>query len=179
MSGTVISLGEETPSSATLSGRPVTGHARVKQPDRLDFDAFYTANYRAMVRLAYVLVDTPEQAEEVTQDAFAKLLPKFGRLRDPEGYLRVSVMNGSRSALRRRRVSRDRWRALADRGDAPLGDDVIDAVQALPEPQRSAVILRYYLDLSEREIASTLGIREGTVKSTLSRARARLREVLR
>lgn len=158
--------------SPTLSGtrviRSVSG-----------FDGFYTTHYAPMVRLAYVLVDTPEQAEEVVQDAFAKLLPRFDRLGDPESYLRVSVVNGARTALRRRRVARQHARALTDQAARPETDHVLDAVRRLPEPQRSAVVLRYYLDLSEREIADTLGLRPGTVKSTLSRARDRLREVLR
>jgi RNA polymerase sigma factor (sigma-70 family) len=159
--------------SATLSGHPMTA------PTPPDFDRFYLDHFTPMVRLAFVLVDTVEQAEEVVQEAFTKLLPRFERLGDPEGYLRVSVLNGARAVLRRRRVARAKPAPLDERGVAPLGDDIIDAVRRLREPQRSAVILRYYLDLSESEIAETLRMRPGTVKSTLSRARDQLREVLR
>jgi len=144
-----------------------------------DFDRFYAAEYAPMVRLAYVLVDTVEQAEEVVQDAFARLLPRFERVEDPKGYLRIAVLNGGRSALRRRRVARARLRPLAERGGPPAGDEILDAVRALPEPQRSAVVMRYYLDLSEAEIGRSLGLKPGTVKSTLSRARDRLREAIR
>src|SRR4029078_10028717 len=71
-----------------------------------DFDVLYRSQYDAMVRLAYVLFDTQEEAEEVVQDAFAALLARYRRVDQPLAYLRRSVMNGARHRLRRRRGAR-------------------------------------------------------------------------
>ena len=71
-----------------------------------DFGEFYRAEYLPMVRLAFGLVDTPEAAEEITQDAFAKVFERWDRLRNPGGYLRTAVVNGARSELRKREVRR-------------------------------------------------------------------------
>lgn len=145
------------------------------------FDELYRRRYESMVRLAYVLVDTTEQAEEVTQEAFAALYSRWHKVADPDAYVRTSVLNGARAVLRRRRVLRRRAHELhvVDEGDrdaagASLGH-ILDAVRRLPDRQRACVVLRYELQLSEAEIAQTLGIPPGTVKSNLHRALARLR----
>jgi len=144
---------------------------------REPFEAVYVRLFERMRRLAYVLVDTEEQAAEVVQEAFARLYPRFDRVRDPEAYVRTSVLNLARRSLRRRGLARDRIRPEPDAPASPH-DHVLDAVRGLPAPQRAVVVLRYYLQLTDEEIASTLGMRPGTVKSTLHRARQRLREVL-
>jgi RNA polymerase sigma-70 factor (sigma-E family) len=139
------------------------------------FEDLYEVQYAPMVRLAHVLVDTIEQAEEVVQDAFAAVYLRWSRLDNPGAYLRVAVLNGARKQLRRRRVAR---RSVAQ----PLETDelafnhVLDAVRRLPRRQRAVVVLRFELQLSEADIAATLGVPAGTVKSTLHRALARLRE---
>ena len=142
-----------------------------------DFGEFYRAEYLPMVRLAFGLVDTPEAAEEITQDAFAKVFERWDRLRNPGGYLRTAVVNGARSELRKREVRRRILPGRPRQGPAEQ-DYLLDALEQLPTRRKTALVLRYYGDLSEREIAETMGIRPGTVKSLLSSGLAQLREVI-
>lgn len=138
------------------------------------FEVVYHREFRAMVRMATALVDSPEQAEEVVQDAFAALYLKYRLVNEPVAYVRVSVLNGCRKVLRRRRLVRRQPLVAAEPGE--LGyNHVLDAVRRLPTRQRNAITLRYELQLSDAEIAETLGMPLGTVKSTLHRALARLR----
>lgn len=135
----------------------------------------------SLVRLAFLLVGDQETAEDVVQDAFAAVYRRWGRLTDREQvlpYLRAAVVNGCRMVLRRRAIIgrfRGRpevpfWSAEAA---ALLGEtrrQVFLAVRALPRRQREVLVLRFYLDLSEAEIAQVMGVSRGTVKSTASRA---------
>lgn len=135
----------------------------------------------ALVRLAFLLVGDQETAEDVVQDAFAAVYRRWGRLADRGQvlpYLRTTVVNGCRMVLRRRAIiGRFRghrevpfWSAEAA---ALLGEtrrQVFLAVRALPRRQREVLVLRFYLDLSEAEIAEVMGVSRGTVKSTASRA---------
>ena len=141
------------------------------------FEEFYQAEYLPMVRLAFGLLDTPESAEEITQDAFAKVFEHWDRLHNPGGYLRTAVVNGARSELRRREVRR-RIRPGRLRQIPAEQDYLLDALERLPTRRKTALVLRYYGALSEREIAETMGIRPGTVKSLLSGGLAQLREVI-
>ena len=142
------------------------------------FDDLYRSEYVPMVKLARGLVDSSERAEEIVQDAFAKVFERWNRLSEPGGYLRVSVINGARSELRKRDVGRRL--GFARRAEAVTGepDYLIDALDQLSANQKTVLVLRYYADLSEREIAEALNIRPGTVKSTASRALATLRKAL-
>jgi RNA polymerase sigma-70 factor (sigma-E family) len=138
----------------------------------------YRRLYPSLVRTAYLLVDTREQAEEVVQEAFAKALPKWDRLQTPDAYIRTCVVNGCRRIHRRRRLIQ---RTPTERPDGVVGlehDGVADAVRQLPSPQREVIVLRYYLQATDHEIAVTMKMAVGTVKSTLHRARARLKEQL-
>lgn len=153
----------------------------------------YRDHYRGLVRLATLLVDDRETAEEVVQDAFVKVHAGWHRIAEPDRalpYLRSAVLNGARSALRRRGVAR-RWfdretrKGVADAPSAEAAgvagatrDDVMDAIRHLPEQQRNVVLLRYYADLSEAQIAETLGIAPGTVKTSCHRALAKLAPML-
>jgi RNA polymerase sigma factor (sigma-70 family) len=140
-------------------------------------EAAYQRLYPRLVRLAYLLVDTTEQAEEAVQDAFAKAFPKWTRIVDPDAYIRTAVVNTCRRVQRRRLLVR-RTPPLSP-GDAVLGaDHIADVVVGLPMSLRQVVVLRYYLQFSDAEIAETLKMPLGTVKSTLHRARALLREEL-
>ncbi len=140
------------------------------------FEALYEAEYAAMVRLARGLVDTTEQAEEIVQDAYTKVFDRWNSLKEPGGYLRTAVVNGSRSELRKREVRR---RIGLDR---PLDsgpderDHMVDALAKLSPNRKTALVLRFYADLPEKEIAELMGVRPGTVKSTISRALAELRK---
>ena len=145
--------------------------------ERMTFEELYAEQYRSMLRLAHALVDTREQAEEVVQDSFAAIYERFDRLDHPTAYLRTTVVNGCRRVLRRRMLLR--------RQPTPPGEDgslgynhVVDAIKRLPHKQRSMIVLRYDLQLTDAEIAATLGMPIGTVKSTLHRALAALRKEL-
>ena len=144
------------------------------------FDDLYRTEYVPMVKLARGLVDSSERAEEIVQDAFAKVFERWNRLNEPGGYLRVTVINGARSELRKREVSR-RF-GLTRRAEATATteerDYLIDALDQLPAKQKTVLVLRFYADMSEKEIADTLSIRPGTVKSTTSRGLTRLRKAL-
>jgi len=144
------------------------------------FEDFYRRTWDLMVRLARLLVDDREEAVEVVQDAFSRVYPKFGRIeaQSTDAYLRAAVLNGCRRHLRRRRLALLHRPGVFDHAD--LGaDHMIDAVRRLSPDRRDVVLLRYYLDLPEADIARTLNIAPGTVKSRLYRALRDLREALR
>ncbi len=142
-----------------------------------NIESAYQRLYPQLVRLAFFLVDTIEHAEEAVQDSFAKAYPKWARVEHADTYMRMAVMNTCRKVQRRRALMRRTPTQRTD--DVALGaDHVADVVRRLPLSLRQVVVLRYYLQLSDPEIAETLGIPIGTVKSTLHRARAQLREEL-
>lgn len=151
--------------------------------------ALYDAHYRALVRLATLLVHDISTAEEVVQDSFVALHAGLHRLRDSEktlSYLRAAVVNRSRSVLRHRVVvDRNAPKPPPDMPSAEHGamalierSAVVAALRALPERQREVVVLRFYGDLSEAQIAAAMGITRGAVKSHTSRAMSSLRSVL-
>jgi RNA polymerase sigma-70 factor (sigma-E family) len=140
------------------------------------FDDLYRQEYAPMVRLAFLLVDSTEVAEEVVQDAFASVFERYARLGNPGGYLRTCVVHGCRTVQRRRGLARRKVPEPPPASSELATDHVLDAVRRLPEQRRAAVVLRYYADLPEAEIAAALGVRPGTVKSMLHRALAQLRE---
>ena len=143
-----------------------------------------------LVRLALLLVDEPATAEDVVQEAFTGLHRNWGNLRDAAaavGYLRTAVVNGSRSVLRRRKTAREytpphQVNARSAESLAMLTAEhqsVVRALSQLPPRQREVLVLRYYGDLSEAEIADAAGISKGTVKSTASRALDALQKIMR
>ncbi|MFI9383018.1 SigE family RNA polymerase sigma factor [Kutzneria sp. NPDC052558] len=147
----------------------------------LTLEDLYRQHRMRLVRLAILLVDEPATAEDVVQEAFAGLHRNWGGLRDAQaavGYLRTAVVNGSRSVLRRRKTARDYTpphtaNARSAESLAMLTAEhqaVVNALSKLPPRQREVLVLRYYGDLSEAEIADATGISKGTVKSTASRA---------
>lgn len=145
--------------------------------ETVTFEELYHDQYRSMVQLAYTLVDTRQQAEEVVQDSFAAVYERFDRIGNPAAYVRVTVLNGCRRVLRRRMLLRRQ--PIPPSEDGSLGaSHVVDAIRRLPNRQRSMVVLRYDLQLTDREIADTLGVPVGTVKSTIHRAIAHLRKEL-
>ena len=143
------------------------------------FEDLFRSHYEPMVRVAFLLVGSRAEAEDVVQDAFARIELRWARLDNPEGYLRRCVVNRSHDMLRRRRVEQ-RFRLLhRDDKTSELGaDELSDALASLAPKRRAAVVLRYYEGLAEREIAEILRVRPGTVKSMLHRALAQLREVI-
>jgi RNA polymerase sigma-70 factor (sigma-E family) len=149
----------------------------------------YSMHYRSLVRLAAMLVRDTPTAEEVVQDAFIAMHDAWERLRDTEkalAYMRQAVVNRSRSVLRHRMVvEKNLQKPPPDMPSAEAGaltllerSAVVAALRDLPERQREAIVLRYYADLSEAEIAAAMKISRGAVKSHTSRGMAALRAAL-
>ena len=149
----------------------------------------YAAHALTLIRLANLLVRDRAEAEDVVQDAFTALYRALPRLRDHDQllpYVRTAVINGCRSALRGQRraaqlATRDRPAqapaAASAEASVLLNEErraVFAAMSRLPRRSREVLVLRYYLDLTDREIAQTLGVSRGTVSSTASRAVAAL-----
>jgi RNA polymerase sigma-70 factor (sigma-E family) len=141
------------------------------------FDDLFAARYQPMVRLATLLVGNEAVAEELVQDAFVRVHHKWATVDHPAAYLRTAVVNACRNNRRRARLERAQARADAP-AVAPPQEPLLDALATLNERQRVAIVLRYYEDLSEADIADALGCRPGTVKSLLSRGLTQLREVI-
>jgi RNA polymerase sigma-70 factor (sigma-E family) len=149
----------------------------------------YASHYNQLVRLALLLLHDLQTAEEVVQEAFMAMHLAWRRLHDQEkalAYLRQTVVNRSRSELRHRKVVDLHPPKPAP--DEPSAEHaamvsfertaVVAALQLLPVRQREAVVLRYYGDLSEADIARAMGISKGAVKSHTARAMAALRSML-
>ncbi len=134
-----------------------------------------------MVRLAALLVGSRAIAEEVVQDAFASVSERWGGLDRPGGYLRTAVVNGCAQVLRRRSVE-DRHRPVTLEIPDEMPEQLIDlrsALDRLSNRQRIVVVLRYFVDVPDDEIARTLDVRPSTVRSLANRALAVLRKELR
>jgi len=142
--------------------------------------SLFEMHYASLVTLARVLVDDRGAAEDLAQEAFIRLQPRLERIQDPAAYLRVTVVNLARSNLRRRRTVRAFLRR--QQHEEPFSADstgriddheaVLAMLRSLPARQREVLALRYLLDLSEREIAETLTISAGSVKTHASRGLA-------
>jgi RNA polymerase sigma-70 factor (sigma-E family) len=158
---------------------------------RIAVTALYQVHAVGLIRLAVVMTGDRQTAEDVVQEAFCGLFRRWAHLADKDkalSYVRSCALNGCRSELRRRirierRASRDTAPADAESAEyaALVGEEhreVLAALRRLPRRQREALVLRFYLDLSEPEIAAAMGISPGTVKSTTSRALAALGRLL-
>ncbi|HEU5472996.1 MAG TPA: SigE family RNA polymerase sigma factor [Actinophytocola sp.] len=155
----------------------------------LTLEDLYRTHRMRLIRLALLLVDEPATAEDVVQEAFTGLHRNWGNLRDAAaavGYLRTAVVNGSRSVLRRRKTAREYTppHAVNARSAESLAmltaehQSVVRALSHLPPRQREVLVLRYYGNLTESEIAEAAGISKGTVKSTASRALEALQKIM-
>lgn len=151
--------------------------------------ALYAEHALGLVRLAHVMLGDRAAAEDVVHDAFCGLYRHWSNLADPgkaQAYLRSAVLNGSRSVLRR--AGHGPVFDVREFTDAADGETALLAVQAresvlaalrrLPERQREALVLRYYLDLRDSEIAAVMSVRESTVRSTMHRGLANLERIL-
>jgi RNA polymerase sigma-70 factor (sigma-E family) len=167
-----------------------TTDARLSSRAAPEVTALYTEHALGLVRLAILLVGDRASAEDVVQDAFLGLYRRWDGLPDtsaPLAYVRVSVLNGCRTALRRRSRARQASSFIEPPAEsaealALLSEEqrlVAEALRRLPERQREALVLRYYLELSEEEIARTMGISRGTVKSATSRGLAAVGRLLK
>lgn len=153
---------------------------------REDFRSFVAARSPALLRTAYMLTGNRADAEDLLQTALAKTYLAWDRIREREavdGYVRRVIVNTQTSWWRRRRVDEYPSEQLPEgpagrdtTADLDLHDALWSALSSLPKRQRAMVVLRYYEDLSEAETAHVMGVSVGTVKSTTSRALAKLRD---
>jgi len=165
-----------------LAGAEDAGWAAQRQ-----VTALYETHAPHLVRLAFVILGDQGAAEDVVQDAFFGLYRRWGTLSDPSAahaYLRASVLNGCRLAMRRRS------RPAVAPGGQPLESGeatvlhteqhraIVAAVRRLPARQREAVVLRYFLDMTEEQAAEAMHVSRGTVKSAMSRAIAKVGQML-
>jgi RNA polymerase sigma-70 factor (sigma-E family) len=156
--------------------------------DRSDFDRFVAENTNGLLRTAYLIVGDLPEAEDLLQEALLKVArrwPKVRRMDHPAGYARRILVNLALDGG----VKRSRRRSELSGGELPetvapvasidTHDELHAALAALPPRQRAVLVLRYYLDLPEVEVAAALDCSLGTVKSTASRGLARLERTLR
>jgi RNA polymerase sigma-70 factor (sigma-E family) len=158
------------------------GSAALDDPE---FREYVTARSRALLRTAYLLTGNLADAEDLVQSALAKTYLAWNRIEDRsalDGYVRRAMVNTHISWWRRRRVEEFPTdevpdQAVADHAvDSDLQETMRRAVDRLPQRMRAAVVLRFYEDMTEAEIADVLSVSLGTVKSTISRAVAKLRD---
>lgn len=162
------------------------GPGPMVRPGRLA--ELYRRHAASAIRLAYLLTGDEALAEDLFHDAFVRLAGRWGALRDPEafgGYLRRTIVNLShshyrRKAVERRYVEREAG-SLRPRSDTDAFDHDVDElweqIQRLATGQREAIVLRFYEDLPDKEIAEVLRCRTGTVRSRISRGLDALRRI--
>jgi RNA polymerase sigma-70 factor (sigma-E family) len=180
-------LAAATPHGGTAPGAAAPDMTRWAADEAVT--ALYHAHYTMLVRTAALLVGDVATAEDVVQDCFIAMHPAWWRLRDASKalpYLRRAVINRSRSVLRHRVVADRHLPLLAPQ--LPSAEEsalaglerssVPAALRALPIRQREVVVLRYYVDLSEAQIAAAMGISKGAVKAHAARAKQTLRAAL-
>ncbi|MFD0396837.1 SigE family RNA polymerase sigma factor [Kitasatospora sp. NPDC127121] len=152
----------------------------------LDFEGFAAARWRQLVRTAYLLTGDYHEAEDVVQATFAKVFrnwSRISRLEEPDAYIRRALVNNNLSRHRRRRVRQLLMPVLPDRAHTAGGGHhdveersvLLQALAELPQRQRAVVVLRYWEDMSEYQVAEALGCSLGNVKSQASRGLAKLR----
>jgi RNA polymerase sigma-70 factor (sigma-E family) len=169
----------------------VVTHGAIERADEGSFASFFAGHYTRSLRLATLLTGDQTNAEDIVCEAFAKVYARWrrGQIVDVDNYLRQAVVNTLRSRWRRQATERRhdpaiRQLARASEWPARFEDQVVDrdaiwaALNELSEGQRRVLVLRYYEDLSEGEIAALLRISVGTVKSQWSRGLARLQRIL-
>jgi RNA polymerase sigma-70 factor (sigma-E family) len=150
--------------------------------------ALYREHALSLIRLAHIMLGNRAGAEDVVHDAFCGLYRRWEHLADKDkalGYVRSSVLNGCRTALRRGRLASlvAAYQPSAISAEAAVLSseerrEVVLALRRLPERQREVLVLRYYLDLSDEQIAADLGISPSTIRSTRHRALASLERLL-
>ena len=146
-----------------------------------DFTGFYRDAYPGAVRLAWLLTHDHAAAEDVVQDAFVRLRPRLATVEHRTAYLRTAIVNGCRDRARSAGRAEAGWRRLrvvAEVSSTDKPSELLDAVAHLPYKQRAVLVLRYWADLRDEEIAHIVGVRPATVRSITSRALTQLRKEL-
>ena len=144
---------------------------------RPSFEDLYAEQFLPMVRLATLMCGRSEVARDIVQDSFVRLHMRWSGVRHPKAYLRRSVVNGCRSRTRWERRRRGRSSEIEPSTEQEP-DELFDVLASLPHRQRAAIVLKYYEQRTEAEIAETLGCRQGTVGSLVSRGLASMRAEL-
>jgi len=178
--------GQAPGNNADPEAAPDRGNGR-HGPDCIDDPAFreyVAARSRSLLRTAYLLTGNVADAEDLVQSALAKTYLAWDRIEDRgalDGYVRRAMVNTHISWWRRRRLEEFPTDKIPDQvvadhsGNSDLQDSMRRAINRLPQRMRAAVVLRFYEDMTEAEVADVLGVSLGTVKSTVSRAVAKLR----
>lgn len=144
-----------------------------------EFAAFYRQQYPGAVRLAWLLLHDHGLGEDVVQEAFVRMRSRFDEVTNRPAYLRRSVINGCRDGTRSTERSRRRLRLVRAGSPTSTTDrpaELSDIVSRLPYKQRAVIVLRYWADLPESEIAVALGVRPSTVRTLASRGLEALRK---
>jgi RNA polymerase sigma-70 factor (sigma-E family) len=167
-----------------VAARARVPRARQGAGDDPGFSDYVTARSGSLLRTAYLLTGNAADAEDLLQAALAKTYLAWDRIEDRgalDGYVRRAMVNTHISWWRHRRVEEYPTDEIPDQAVADhaalseLQDTLRRAIDRLPQRMRAAVVLRYYEDMTEAEVAAALGVSLGTVKSTISRAVAKLR----
>jgi len=181
--------GDDRAAGALVQAVSLPGRRALRDDAAAAVEAIYQATALSLIRMAYVMLDDLPSAEDVVQEAFCGLYRRWEHVQDTDRalhYVRRSVLNGCRSALRRRAVRR---RGLPGGTDLAASaeamvlsgeerDDVVRALAGLPFRQREVLVLRFYLELPDEQIAQVMGIGQSTVRSTAFRALAALGRTL-
>lgn len=148
-------------------------------------EELYAANAQRAGRLAYFLVGDKELSQDLVQEAFLKVFARWGNLREPHSfgaYLNRTIVNLAHKAHRRRRIERHyldkqpRHEAIASERDYETADELWGRLQSLPQRQRTAIVLRYYEDLTDHQAAEAMGCSEKAIASLVQRALGTLRK---
>jgi RNA polymerase sigma factor (sigma-70 family) len=140
--------------------------------------ALYAREHDGLARLACLLTGSTLVAEDVVHDAFVQLQQRWSTVERPGGYLRTAVVNGCRTYHRRLRRERASYADLVSTATLPETPVVLDVLARLPYPQRAALVLRFYADWPDDQIADHLGCRRATVRSHVHRGLEARRKVL-
>ncbi len=176
--GVVTDVGDSGPTTADGPAGPHPARRRRDRPAPPLFDDLYRRERDGLVRLAFLLTGSQAAAEDLVQDVFLRARPRLEAVDEPAAYLHRSVTNACWSWHRHRRRE-DQYRP--DRPVVVAGTSDVemwDALARLAPRRRHVLVLRYYLDYSEAQVAGVLGCRVGTVKSATHRALQDLRRVL-
>jgi RNA polymerase sigma-70 factor (sigma-E family) len=151
----------------------------VATPPGPTFEQFFASTWPFAYRLAVFFTQDREAGEEIAQEVMTRLYATWASVDRPEAYLRTAIVNTATNWHRRNHTQRTKLPLVATPEAVDLvADELADAIAGLPFRQRAVVLLRYYADLSEAEIAEALGCRPGTVKSLASRALNKLSKEL-
>lgn len=156
----------------------IEGGSRSRAADDVALERLFAREYPGMVRLAFLLTGSRPAAEDLTHDAFIKIHARLASIDRPGAYLHTTLVNLCHSYVRRERVERRLRPFSRPPVVEPTGDNLFDALNTLSAKQRAAVVLRYYEDLSDDDIAARLDVRPATVRSLIHRGLARLQEVI-